>query len=173
MSNGMVQELIDDVPLDEVRVRLAENGRIARLFGKEAAREHWRSMPVLWQPAIPALYDIAANGSGEDVLRRILEWSPDTDGKTIADLVLTCSPEALKAGVNGKPSGYPGFMAIAQSHPLLRALFAETALADQWPQALLALPGATRARHPLYFKRITSRAVLVPIELIPNELAAA
>jgi hypothetical protein len=66
------------------------------------------------------------------------------------------------------------WVAVANNHVSLGALFERTRWASPrgtsggWTQALRRLPGAEQTGNSLWFGGSTSRAVMLPIKLIPS-----
>lgn len=145
-----------------------------RIYGPEAARALWErenGLPDLSKLSVSALTGSASDdaaGCWNHLMRAAVGG-----GRTLGSLIDFALHDKLAAkslrdyGLVLDPQKSPGYLAIANKHKFLAAVFAETQWCEDWRIALLQLPGAVPSKGTFCFGRVNSRAVLLPrIELL-------
>lgn len=156
-----------EVDPDVERLWLSKVNLGLRVWGRRAARELWRMSP-LPLPSERALEEAERSAGGSACLQWLLNWR--LDGCTIGELVVASrvSEAACQSlaplGVRVDVPSYDGFLVVADVHPVLMAIYANSPWKDGWRAALLAIPGAQATPH-IRFRRVRIGAVAVPLHV--------
>lgn len=142
-----------------------------RIYGPEAARALWErenGLPDLTGFAIGEVVDKPADDP-RGCLAHLLRAAVG-DGRSLGQMLDLALRDKIAAkamrelGFHFDPQGARGWVAIANAHAFLAAVYAETQWADAWRLALAKLPNARPSPGGVTFGKITSRAVLIPGE---------
>ncbi|AZO77709.1 MULTISPECIES: Rha family transcriptional regulator [unclassified Bosea (in: a-proteobacteria)] len=143
-----------------------------RLAGPEAGLRMWsyHKLPSLKRHTVQALAGTARD-DGHGCLAHLLRFaaSPQVSVGSKLDMALhdAVAARAVRSfGILAEAPSRPGFVAIADRHPFLEQVFAETQWIGAWAGALASLPGAQRSGRKLTFDSKQSTAVLLPRDLI-------
>jgi Rha family phage regulatory protein len=143
-----------------------------RLAGPEAGLRMWsyHKLPSLKRHTVQALAGTARD-DGHGCLAHLLRFAagPQVSVGSRLDTALhdTVAARAVRSfGILAEAPGRPGFVAVADRHPFLEQVFAETQWIGAWAGALASLPGAQRSGRKLTFDGKQSTAVLLPRDLI-------
>jgi Prophage antirepressor len=163
-------------PVAKINAAARMIGVAHRLYGPEAARDLWKREKGL--PKLEKFSVVATIGNAADDARgcwsHLMRSAIDT-GRTVGSLLDFAMHDQLTAksltglGLMLDPKEAPGFLAIANSHRFLAALFAPTQWCGDWRLALSQLPGAKPSEKIVCFGGATSarcRAVLIPRETV-------
>lgn len=143
-----------------------------RLAGPAAGIRMWdyHKFPSLKRHTVQALAGTARD-DGHGCLAHLLRFAagPQVSIGSKLDTALHdgVAARAIRSfGLLAEAPGRPGFVAVADRHPLLEQVFAETQWIGAWAGALASLPGAQRSGRKLTFDGKQSTAVLLPRDLI-------
>lgn len=143
-----------------------------RLAGPEAGLRMWgyHKLPSLKRHTVQALAGTARD-DGHGCLAHLLRFAagPQVSVGSRLDTALHdgVAARAIRSfGLLAEATGRPGFVAVADRHPFLEQVFAETQWIGAWAGALASLPGAQRSGRKLTFDGKQSTAVLLPRDLI-------
>ncbi|MCR5941129.1 Rha family transcriptional regulator [Ochrobactrum sp. XJ1] len=158
---------MEEIELINAHVKAA--AEIRRIYGRSAARQYWEKSP-LPQIAKDSAMVMAPSGidpedDGVDCLAHLLRFRADNRASIGAVIQMAMGDEAARGfierlGIKAIPDKRGAKFAIAESHPELSRIFAETAWCDDWFSPLLSLDRASAKLTG--FGRNTLRAVHLP-----------
>jgi len=154
----------------EVNSALAVVREVRKIFGRAAARRIWNQCGALPMVEPETDYTGLDSSKGVACLAWLMGASADGGG-LIGDLITearhsAAAVEQLRAmGIRVCDATCPGGVLVANSHPALRRVFANTKWATGWRMALMSLPGALPSAGPTRFGPVNSRGVVVPMQV--------
>jgi prophage antirepressor-like protein len=154
----------------EVNSALAVVREVRKIFGRAAARRIWNECGALPMVYPETEYTGLDSSNGEACLAWLLGASADGGG-VIGDLVRDARHSAASAdrlrmmGIRVCDKYCSGGVLVANAHPALRRVFANTKWATGWRSALLSMPGALPSGTNCRFGPIVSRGVVVPVSV--------
>lgn len=138
------------------------------IYGPAAARAAFEAEPRFPKIASHAVGALAETPHDDPVgCFRHLARSVAGKGRAVRDLLADAFADKTKArglrafGIALDPAGHPGFIAIANRHNFLEAVFEGTQWAGAWRYALQQLPTAKPTTGDISFDGESSKAVLV------------
>ncbi|PCI51916.1 MAG: hypothetical protein COB49_00500 [Alphaproteobacteria bacterium] len=158
------------------------------IYGKEAARQYMKKLPVPQVDDLPAVELIIRKGSnlpdtvtsttfnemldGSACLDHLLAQSVSSrDDHTVGCLILDSLHGGMAAdrlkpkGMMINPPGWDGYLAIGVRHKFLTACFSGTLWHTDWAMAMLTLPNVRATDKPIIIETQV-KAVLIPISEI-------
>lgn len=138
------------------------------IYGPAAARAAFEQEPRFPKIASHSVGALAETPHDDPVgCFRHLARSVAGKGRAVRDLLADALADKAKArglrsfGIALDPAGHPGFIAIANRHNFLEAVFEGTQWAGAWRYALQQLPTAKPTSGDISFDGESGRAVLV------------